>query len=65
MRATDSGDDPGAQPVRVRDESADQLEAIDWNDCFAEFAESGLAFLNQDKTADRGTSRFRRFVKPS
>jgi hypothetical protein len=63
VRATESDDDPGVLRVRFRDESAGDLDAIDWDEFFAKFEESNLAFLYQDKTADGGTSRFHKFVK--
>ena len=62
VRATESGDDPGILRIRFRDESADDLDAISWDEFFAKFEESRLAFLYQDKTADGGTSRFHKFV---
>jgi hypothetical protein len=63
VRATESGDDPGVLRIRFRDESADDLDAIDWDQFFEKFEESELAFLFQDQTADGGTSRFHKFVK--
>jgi hypothetical protein len=63
VRATESGDDPGVLRIRFRDESADDLDAIDWDQFFEKFEESELAFLYQDQTADGGTSRFHKFVK--
>jgi hypothetical protein len=63
VRATESDDDPGVLRVRFRDESAGDLDAIDWDDFFAKCEESNLAFLYQDKTADGGTSRFHKFGK--
>jgi hypothetical protein len=65
VRATESNDDPGVLRIRFRDQSADELDAIGWEDFFAKFEESGLAFLYQDKTADGGTSRFHKFVRRS
>jgi hypothetical protein len=61
VRATESDDDPGVLRIRFRDESADHLDAIGWEEFFDKFDESDLAF--QDKTADGGTSRFHKFVK--
>jgi hypothetical protein len=63
VRATESKDDPGVLRIRFRDESADDLDSIGWDEFFAKFEESRLAFLYQDKTADGGTSRFHKFVK--
>jgi hypothetical protein len=63
VRATECGDDPGVLRIRFRDESADDLDAIDWDQFFEKFEESELAFLYQDQTADGGTSRFHKFVK--
>jgi hypothetical protein len=63
VRATESGDDHGFLRIRFRDESADDLDAIDWDQFFEKFEGSELAFLYQDQTADGGTSRFHKFVK--
>lgn len=63
VRVTESGDDSGVLRIRFRDESADDLDAIDWDQFFEKFEESELAFLYQDQTADGGTSRFHKFVK--
>ena len=63
VAATESSDDPGILRIRFSDESADQLDAIEWDEFFAKFDEAGLAFLYQDKTADGGTSRFHKFVR--
>jgi hypothetical protein len=62
VRATESEDDPGLLRIRFRDESADDLDSIGWDEFFTKFEESRLAFLHQDKTADGGTSRFHKFV---
>lgn len=63
VRATESGDDPGVLRIRFRDESADDLDAIGWDEFFAKFDQAGLAFLYQDSTAAGGTSRFHKFVR--
>jgi hypothetical protein len=41
----------------------ESLEAIDWDDWFQAFEESGLAFLYQEATADGSQSRFSKLVK--
>lgn len=43
----------------------DRLEAIDWDEFFRKFDESGLAFLHQDRTKDGKLSRFHKFVRRS
>jgi hypothetical protein len=65
VRATESDHDPGVLRIRFRDESADDLDEIGWDEFFAKFEEANLAFLYQDKTAGGGTSRFHKFVKRS
>ena len=37
VRAIESDDDPGVLRVRFRDESAGDLDAIDWDEFFAKF----------------------------
>lgn len=63
VRATETDDDPGILRIRFRDESADDLDAIGWEEFIAKFEESELALLYQDRTTDGGTGRFRKFVK--
>jgi hypothetical protein len=63
VRGRESDDDPGLLRIRLRDGSADDLDAIDWDEFFAKFGESKLAFLCQDKIAHGGTSRFHKFVR--
>ena len=63
VRATESGDEPGVLRIRFSDESADDLEEIGWDEFFAKFDESKLAFLYQDETKGGGRSRFHKFVK--
>jgi hypothetical protein len=63
VAATEADDDPGILRVRFSDESADELEAIDWDEFFDKFDEAELAFLYQEQTADGGTSRFHKFIK--
>jgi hypothetical protein len=43
----------------------DRLEAIEWDEFFAKFDESELAFLYQDRTKDGKLSRFHKFVRRS
>jgi hypothetical protein len=40
----------------------ESLEEISWEDFFAKFDESGLAFLYQEQTSNGGESRFNKFV---
>lgn len=40
----------------------DKLEEISWDEFFAKFEESNLAFLYQEKTEDGQVSRFSKFV---
>jgi hypothetical protein len=63
VRATESDDDPGVLRIRFREETAEDLNTIGWDDFFDKFEESNLAFLYQDKTTDGGTSRFHKFVR--
>jgi hypothetical protein len=63
VRATEAGDDPGVIRIRFSEESADDLDAIEWSEFFEKFEEAGLAFLYQNQTAGGGTSRFHKFVK--
>lgn len=41
----------------------DALEEIGWEEFFAIFDRSGLAFLHQDKTDDGQLSRFNKFIE--
>jgi hypothetical protein len=43
----------------------DRLEEIEWEEFFAKFDESELAFLYQDRTKDGKLSRFHKFVRRS
>src|SRR3954454_22371087 len=43
----------------------DRLEEIEWDEFFAKFDESELAFLYQDRTKDGKLSRFHKFVRRS
>jgi hypothetical protein len=63
VRAIESDDDPGVPRIRFRDDSAGDPDAIDRDEFFDTFAQSELAFLDRDKTADGGTSRFDKFVE--
>lgn len=63
VAATEDDEDPGILRIRFSDESAEELDAIEWEEFFAKFDDANLAFLSQDKTADGGTSRFHKFVK--
>jgi hypothetical protein len=43
----------------------DRLEEIEWEEFFAKFDESELAFLYQDRTKGGKLSRFHKFVRRS
>jgi hypothetical protein len=44
-------------------EPEEGLEEIDWDEFFAIFEESELAFLHQERTGDGSESRFNKFVR--
>ncbi len=43
----------------------ENLEPMEWDEFFAVFEKSDLAFLHQDRTADGDISRFNKFVSRS
>ena len=62
-RVRDTGDSDGDGILRIDFEpQADGLERIDWDDWFATFEESELAFLHQDSAKDGAASRFNKLV---
>ena len=48
--------------LRIKFQDEDDLEAIEWDEFFEIFEDSGLAVLLQDETADGEESRFAKFV---
>jgi len=63
VEGTGEGDEPGLLRIDFPDGEPDpQLETIEWEDFFAKFDESELAFLYQEQTADGQLSRFCKFV---
>ncbi len=63
---TSSADDVGVLRVDFpHGERNDELSTISWEDFFAKFDESGLAFLHEDKTSDGQLSRFCKFISRS
>lgn len=46
-------------------EREENLEPMEWDEFFAVFEKSDLAFLHQDRTADGDISRFNKFVSRS
>lgn len=58
-----SGDDAGILRIDFPGYSGeDSLEQISWDDFFAKFDDSGLAFLYQEQTSNGEQSRFNKFV---
>lgn len=58
-----SGEDAGILRIDFPDYGdGDRLEQIEWDDFFAKFDESELAFVYQEKTSDGDLSRFGKFV---
>lgn len=62
VASTHDNDDPGIIRIAFQGET-DGLEDISWDELFAKFEESELAFLYQDETKGDETSRFFKFVK--
>lgn len=57
----DDGGGTGVLRIEFQD-PGDDLEVIDWDEWFATFDESDLAFLHQSETKDGSTSRFFKLV---
>jgi hypothetical protein len=64
VRATEEDGHAGVLRIDF-DPKQKSLEPIDWDEFFAKFEESKLAFLHQDHTKDGGLSRFHKFVHRS
>ncbi len=64
VKGTGKGkDDPGILRIAFPGHGDDdRLEEISWEDFFAKFDDSHLAFLYQEKAATGETSRFFKFV---
>lgn len=64
VKRTERGDEAGILRIMFREnQSGDALEEISWDEFFAKFEDSKLAFLYQEETKDGGQSRFFKFVK--
>ncbi len=64
VRGTESGDEAGVLRIDFPGGAGDdQLEAIDWDDWFAKFEESELAFLYQEHKASGEDSTFFKLVR--
>jgi hypothetical protein len=63
VRDTGSGDEPGVLRIDFPGGAGeDQLEHVDWDQWFAKFDESDLAFLYQEQKADGSDSTFFKLV---
>ncbi|MEO6393154.1 MAG: hypothetical protein ABIP75_14995 [Pyrinomonadaceae bacterium] len=63
VKGTGSGDEPGLLRIDYPGYTGeDTLEEITWDEFFAKFDETGLAFLFQDETKDGELSRFSKLV---
>jgi hypothetical protein len=61
VKSTGGKDDPGVLRISF-DRSEDSLEGIGWDEFFAKFEESNLAFLYQEHTKHGDLSRFFKLV---
>jgi hypothetical protein len=61
---TAEGDDPGVLTMDVEGYGAgeESLQHLDWDDWFAKFDRSGLAFLYQDEKVDGQESTFFKLI---
>jgi hypothetical protein len=62
VRATEEDGHAGILRIDF-DPKQKALDPIEWNEFFAKFDESRLAFLYQDHTKEGGISRFHKFVQ--
>ncbi|MGH9856691.1 MAG: hypothetical protein ACRD4B_02490 [Acidobacteriota bacterium] len=62
VAATVGEDGAGLLRVDYPGDHDENLEEISWDEFFAEFERSNLAFLYQDATAEGEASRFSKFV---
>ena len=62
VASTHGGKDPGIIRIAFQDDK-ESLDDVTWNELFAKFEESKLAFLYQEQTKDGEVSRFFKFVK--
>lgn len=64
VKGTEGGDEAGVLRIDFPGGAGeDQLEHIDWEEWFAKFDESGLAFLYQSQKADGSDSTFFKLVR--
>lgn len=64
VKGTEAGDEAGVLRVDFPGGAGqDQLEHIEWDEWFAKFEESGLAFLYQAQKADGSDSTFFKLVR--
>lgn len=62
VASTHGGKDPGIIRIAFQDDK-ESLDDVTWDELFAKFEESKLAFLYQEQTKDGEVSRFFKFVK--
>jgi len=64
VRGTEDGDEAGVLRIDFPGGAGeDQLEHVEWDEWFAKFDDSDLAFLYQERKADGEDSTFFKFVK--
>lgn len=65
VRGTGDAEGPGVLTLDLVGYGADErdLEHVDWDEWFAKFEESGLAFLHQGTKADGQVSTFFKLVR--
>jgi hypothetical protein len=63
VAGTEGGDTVGVLRIDFPGGASDKLEHIDWEDWFAKFDESKLAFLYQERKADGSDSTFFKLVQ--
>ena len=62
VQDTGGKNDQGVLRIDFPQNESDRLEEISWDEFFAKFEESELAFLYQDKKTDGETSYFNKLV---
>ena len=64
VKGTEGADEVGVLRIDLPGGAGeDQLEHVDWEEWFARFDESGLAFLYQSQEADGSDSTFFKLVR--